>query len=206
LTTHKENLFKLYKRFHYHTEGKGLGLYLIKLQAEALGGTVEVDSEINKETIFRVRLKKPADVERQILFDAPHAQIFFDARLNSTGVTWKGPVTSEQYRSVFKKCLEFVKAYNTPNYIADLSHQGPVDREDQVWMFHEIMPEATRSGMKRIAAIRHDKNDPVVQEYLKGINDTLMKLGARQECFLTVEEAQNWIEEENIKASLNIPV
>jgi signal transduction histidine kinase len=204
LATHKENLFKLYKRFHYHTEGKGLGLYLIKLQAETLGGNVEVESEINKETIFRIYLKKPDDVERQILYDAPHAKIFYDARINSTGVVWNGPVTSEQYRTVFQKCLEFVKGYNTPNYIADLSHQGPVSREDQVWMFHEIMPDATRNGMKRIAAIRPDKNEPIVQEYLRGINETLLKLGARQEFFLTMEEACNWLEEENVKASLNI--
>lgn len=206
LATHRENLFKLYKRFHYHTEGKGLGLYLIKLQAETLGGRVEVESEINKETVFRIYLKKPDNVERQVLYQEPHAQIFYDARLNSTGVIWHGPVTSEQYRSVFKKCLDFVKVYNTPNYLADLSTQGPVDRDDQQWMFHEIMPEATRSGMKRIAAIRPDKNNPLVQDYLRGINETLMKLGARQEFFISMEEACNWIEEENVKASLSIHV
>ena len=196
LVTHKENLFKLYKRFHYHTEGKGLGLYLVKLQAETLGGRVEVESEINKETLFRIYLKKPDNVEQQILYEEPHAKIFVDARMNSTGVIWNGPVTSHQYRSVFKKCLEFVKVYNTPNYIADLSNQGPVSREDQVWMFQEIMPDATRNGMKRIAAIRPDKNETIVQEYLRGINDTLIKLGARQEFFLSMEEAYNWIEEQ----------
>jgi signal transduction histidine kinase len=206
LATHRENLFKLYKRFHYHTEGKGLGLYLIKLQAETLGGNVEVESEINKETVFRITLKKPDNVERQILYQEPYAQIFYDAKINSTGVIWSGPVTSQQYRAAFVKCLEFVKLYNTPNYIADLSHQGPVSREDQLWMFQEIMPDATSNGLKRIAAIRPDKNEPIVQEYLRGINDTLSKLGARQEFFLTMEEASNWIEEENIKASLNIPV
>jgi signal transduction histidine kinase len=206
LATHRENLFKLYKRFHYHTEGKGLGLYLIKLQAETLGGSVEVESEINKETLFKIILRKPDNVERQILYQEPYAQIFYDARINSTGVIWNGPVTSQQYRAAFLKCLEFVKLYNTPNYIADLSHQGPVSREDQLWMFQEIMPDATSNGLKRIAAIRPDKNEPIVQEYLRGINDTLSKLGARQEFFLTMEEASNWIEEENIKASLNIPV
>ena len=203
LSQYRDSIFKLYKRFHHHTEGKGLGLYLVKLQAETLGGRVLVESEINRETVFTIYLRKPSNVERQILYQEPYAQIFFDAKLNATGVIWKGPVTSEQYRNVFKKCLEFVKAYNTPSYIADLSNQGEIAREDQLWMFKEIMPEATLNGLKRIAAILPDKNNPKVQEYLKGINESLTTLGARQEFFLTMEDAANWIQEENEKIFVN---
>src|SRR5690606_690418 len=36
-TAHK-HLFGMYKRFHSHVEGKGLGLYMSKVQAESLGG------------------------------------------------------------------------------------------------------------------------------------------------------------------------
>jgi signal transduction histidine kinase len=43
-----ENLFKPYKRFHLHREGKGLGLYMIKIQIESMGGTVNIQSEENK--------------------------------------------------------------------------------------------------------------------------------------------------------------
>jgi signal transduction histidine kinase len=43
-----ENLFKPYKRFHLHREGKGLGLYMVKLQIESMGGTMFVRSEENK--------------------------------------------------------------------------------------------------------------------------------------------------------------
>lgn len=53
---HHENLFKLYKRFHTHVEGRGLGLYLIKSQVEFLRGTVEVDSEPDKGSTFKVML------------------------------------------------------------------------------------------------------------------------------------------------------
>lgn len=203
LKNQQHNLFKLYKRFHFHTEGKGLGLYLVKLQAEALGGKVEVDSELNKYTKFTVYLGQPENVEQQVLYEQPHARIFYDAMLNSTGVVWNGPVSSEQYRSVFVKCLEFVKAYNTPNYIADLSQQGYIAREDQLWMFNEIMPEAGRHGLKRIAAVK-PKDDLKVSEYLKGITDTMSKLGIHQEFFLTFEEASNWVLHENEKAILSI--
>jgi len=49
------DLFKMYKRFHTHTAGKGLGLYLTKLQVETLGGRILVDSEIGKGTCFQIR-------------------------------------------------------------------------------------------------------------------------------------------------------
>jgi len=53
---HKEKLFKLYKRFHNHVEGRGLGLYLIKSQVEVLHGEIDVDSEPGRGSMFRVTL------------------------------------------------------------------------------------------------------------------------------------------------------
>ena len=45
-------LFGLYKRFHFHTEGKGMGLFMVKTQVETMGGSIGVKSEINKGTEF----------------------------------------------------------------------------------------------------------------------------------------------------------
>ncbi|WP_461491928.1 PAS domain S-box protein [Pontibacter sp. HJ8] len=54
LSKEKEKIFGLYKRFHSHTEGRGLGLHLVKTQAELLGGKVEVDSQVNQGTTFNI--------------------------------------------------------------------------------------------------------------------------------------------------------
>jgi signal transduction histidine kinase len=53
----QEKLFGMYKRFHTHIEGKGLGLFLAKLQAESLGGKIEVQSQLGIGTTFSVFLK-----------------------------------------------------------------------------------------------------------------------------------------------------
>ncbi len=58
LEKNRQQLFNLYKRFHFHVEGKGLGLYLVKTQIESLGGMIEVESELNKGTTFKVALKQ----------------------------------------------------------------------------------------------------------------------------------------------------
>ncbi|AHM58347.1 PAS/PAC sensor signal transduction histidine kinase [Flammeovirgaceae bacterium 311] len=58
LAKHEKNVFGLYKRFHAHVNGKGLGLYLVKTQVEALGGKVEVQSEAGKGSIFKVSFRQ----------------------------------------------------------------------------------------------------------------------------------------------------
>jgi ligand-binding sensor domain-containing protein/signal transduction histidine kinase len=54
----KGKLFMLYSRFHNHVEGKGMGLYVVKTQVASLGGRIEVESEIDCGTTFRVFFKK----------------------------------------------------------------------------------------------------------------------------------------------------
>lgn len=49
-------LFQLGTRLHDISGGQGLGLYMSKRQAEALGGRIEVESEMNKGTTFRLCL------------------------------------------------------------------------------------------------------------------------------------------------------
>lgn len=51
-----DQVFGLYKRFHPGTEGKGMGLFMIKTQVETMGGNIAVESEVNKGTTFFIRL------------------------------------------------------------------------------------------------------------------------------------------------------
>lgn len=53
-----EKIFGLYQRFHDHPESKGLGLYLIKSQIESLGGTIKVESRLDKGTKFTITFIK----------------------------------------------------------------------------------------------------------------------------------------------------
>ncbi len=59
LEKHKDKIFVLYKRFHGNDiEGRGIGLNLVKAQTESLGGSIEVMSEVNKGTTFKVCIPK----------------------------------------------------------------------------------------------------------------------------------------------------
>jgi sensor histidine kinase regulating citrate/malate metabolism len=46
----------MYKRFHLFPEGKGLGLYFVKTQINALHGKIELHSKVNEGTEVKIYL------------------------------------------------------------------------------------------------------------------------------------------------------
>jgi PAS domain S-box-containing protein len=58
LKLHGEKLFGLYKTFHGNQDAKGIGLFIVKNQIEAIGGNVEVESAEGIGTKFKVLLRK----------------------------------------------------------------------------------------------------------------------------------------------------
>jgi PAS domain S-box-containing protein len=57
LKRNKDKIFGLYQRFHNYPDSKGLGLYLVKSQIESLGGTIDIESVVNKGTTFTLTFK-----------------------------------------------------------------------------------------------------------------------------------------------------
>jgi PAS domain S-box-containing protein len=56
LEKHGKKMFGMYKRFHTNSDGRGLGLYLVKRQLSALGSHISVESEPGRGTRFTVLL------------------------------------------------------------------------------------------------------------------------------------------------------
>ena len=58
LKRHGDKIFHMYKRLHEGSNSVGLGLFITKHQVEAMGGRVEIESELDRGSIFRVWLPK----------------------------------------------------------------------------------------------------------------------------------------------------
>jgi signal transduction histidine kinase len=61
LNLQRDKIFRLYQRFHERTEGKGMGLYIIKTQLENLGGKITIDSVPDEGTEFTVWFRKESE-------------------------------------------------------------------------------------------------------------------------------------------------
>ncbi len=57
-------LFTMFKRFHIHVEGTGIGLYMVKRMIENAGGRIQVESQLDVGTIVRVYLPHPGGSNR----------------------------------------------------------------------------------------------------------------------------------------------
>jgi signal transduction histidine kinase len=58
LTAHGHKLFLPFTRFSNHSEGSGIGLYLVKNMVESNGGRIEVESVYGAGTTFRFYLRE----------------------------------------------------------------------------------------------------------------------------------------------------
>ena len=189
-------LFGLYKRFHLHTEGRGLGLFLVKLQVEALEGKIEVESVLNEGTTFTLTFPKPKDIDEQVLFDNKIATLYFIARLNCIGINWKQTGTIEQTKELLKKSIDFIKDYRTINWISNLTRV--VEREEielNEWRRNH-RTELKKAGLKRVGLILPKEmvqHDFANKKGFEGVYDVEIK------SFTSTSEAKKWIEFENEK-------
>lgn len=56
LKRHRRNMFGLKKTFHRNPDARGIGLFMTKNQIDTMGGEIEVSSEPDKGTTFKIRL------------------------------------------------------------------------------------------------------------------------------------------------------
>lgn len=191
LSTQQDNVFKLYKRFHTHVPGKGMGLYLVRSQLDIMNGRIEVESEVNVGTTFRLIFPVPEDLSKQVFFENDAAQLYYDAYLNNTVIIWKQNVTSEQYRQAFESVLLTLKKYNTPGWIADLREQGTIMPEDQLWFVNEVLKAAAQNGLSRIGAVGF--NDPIRKDYYDRMTAVTGEYGIELRVFDDMESAVLWM-------------
>ena len=191
---YKEKMFGLYKRFHTHTDGRGLGLYLVKLQTQSMGGAIDVQSILDLGTTFTVTLPIPETFQEQILLDNASAKLYFDASLHAVGIHWKKEISYDEYNEFLVKAADFVTTYHTPNWISNLSELSERDEEKLNIFRAKIRSRLKQDGLKRIAVIMPRAKYPDYEQR-KSVMKTAYE--AELEFFETFDEAKNWIVEKN---------
>jgi signal transduction histidine kinase len=187
------NIFGMYKRFHTHVQGRGLGLFLVKTQVEALQGEIFVESQLNFGTTFRIEVKVPADIEGQVCFDCDYGSVLYNARINTMGLMWKRHVKSDEYRLLLTKCMEMLHVYGTPHWIADFRKLESLSLEDYSLFSDSVIAEGSQMGLRAVAVITKPPthNGSQLNEVIKSLSHN----GVEIEVFQTSAEAESWIEQ-----------
>lgn len=196
----RDKLFGLYKRFHTHTEGKGIGLFLVKLQAEALGGRVEVDGVPGSGTEFRIFLRHQQVAGDQVLLENDMTRIHFDAGLNAMYFRWRRTVDAGEYREVISVVSEFMKKYRVPTWIADISDY-PNDDDSINRIRKEFAQNLKSFGLRSVVMIIKEDGDPneidTRKEVLKNAFDMDVAF------FSSDTKAKEWVEQRNLEVDAN---
>jgi PAS domain S-box-containing protein len=58
-------MFSMFKRFHDHVDGSGIGLYIIKQIVDNNGGNIKVESKVNEGTLFTITLNSTIKEEEK---------------------------------------------------------------------------------------------------------------------------------------------
>jgi len=60
-----DKLFGMYKTFHGNSDARGIGLFMTKSQIEAMGGSIEVTSQPDKGTTFKIHFKQASKTKAE---------------------------------------------------------------------------------------------------------------------------------------------
>ncbi len=69
LQRYRSRLFGMYNTFNGNKDAKGMGLFIIKTQVEALKGKIEVESELGVSTTFKIYFNNNADKQGFVVSD-----------------------------------------------------------------------------------------------------------------------------------------
>ncbi|MEP5613659.1 MAG: HAMP domain-containing sensor histidine kinase [Cyclobacteriaceae bacterium] len=170
----KKNLFRLYSRFNHDVEGRGIGLYLCKMQIESLGGRIDIESEVGEWTEFTVKFENSMATNRQVFFENQSAIMYHDEDLGMNTVSWKDDIVFGSYKEIYSHLVALQAQHLPKKWVIDCSSQGHIPAEFHLWMQRNIIPSLDIS-LKEIHLILNDNMDEVLREEMKTTKRLLEK-------------------------------
>ena len=190
----RKNLFRLYSRFNQDVEGRGIGLYLCKMQIESLGGTIEVESEVGEWTEFTVKFENVADVNRQVFFENQSGIIYRDESLGVNTVSWKKDIVFGSYKEIYSHIVALQAQYLSRRWVFDCSQQGRIPVEFHMWMQKNIIPSLDPSlNEVHLILANHHRKDALKEEVSKTVR-LLEKQSIKVSSFDSREDFSNRFE------------
>jgi len=130
----------------------------------------------------------------ETIFENEFATITYESDLKLLTITWSNNKMSlSDYQKPFNVALEFMSKRPVVNYISDIRNQGIVSPEFRKWLEEKALPEAAKSGLKRIVGVA--TVNIFKQYYINNVFQSAKRFGMPFKMFNTPEEAKKWFRE-----------
>jgi signal transduction histidine kinase len=197
LVKFSNNLFKMHKRFHDHVDGKGMGLYLVKQQVEAMNGKIAVESEPENGTKFLMEFPIPEEVHFQEYYKSSLATIAYDANLTTSVLIWHQPPDTKEYMDVLNANKEMFANYAAVNWLIDIRNLGLIAEENRTWFSSEVLPVILERGCKTIVVVK-DETDGKDFAYWQNMIEVSNKMGVIFNMLFDYDLAIEYLQEKEL--------
>jgi hypothetical protein len=104
---------------------------------------------------------------------------------------WKEESTTSEYRTMFETIVDFAQKNKVRFLISDITKEGLVSFDDFKWLDEEILKEAVKLGVERIALINGDSIFSSV--YADTIKRKLLNSPVKVQLFDDLASAKAWV-------------
>ena len=129
-----------------------------------------------------------------VLIESEKATLGFNKETNAIELIWKSIHDETTYKHMFTKGIEYLKEYKATCWLSDIRKEGVVSPTNSKWLQQEVIPEAMKNGLKKIAVVMDA--DIFKKFYVQNIEKSVEnKQNQMMKYFDSVELANAWFKE-----------
>jgi hypothetical protein len=128
----------------------------------------------------------------EIVFDTENAVMTYSKIDFSVELIWKKDITSEEFRQVYLKGLDFASKNKVFFFLSDIRNEGLVSLDDVKWLTREVIAKANNIGIKKIALVNED--DLIFSSiYAESLKKKIENYSIQVNVFSDISSARNWL-------------
>lgn len=127
-----------------------------------------------------------------VFYDNAAVSVYWNDKIRSVQIQWKGFVQDEDYRNGLNKGLELLQNKGTTLLLSDTTKLGVLSQTAQEWTNNHWFPYALKLGLRKMAIILPEKTIPKMT--INRIMEKLDNPELETAYFKELEEAYAWLQ------------
>lgn len=127
----------------------------------------------------------------KVLSETDYALLTYYNENSLLELTWKASCTFEEYQNIFNEAVKIAERNKTRVFLSDIRNQGAISFKNLTWLSNNIIPRATKLGVKKIAMVMNE--ELFANIYTDLIKKSTLQNHVEMNAFLQKSEALEWL-------------